>query len=176
MTISVLLEQLSRLSVQTTTLMITTPMEKIEELPRLQNHDLNDDFPKKTSWSEVSILLEKATDNCEKLLKLYRIKKKKIEESGEVTSYEKSKNFEVVERNKKRIKELESQISAIMVEISYYESQLARRDSDLVWLNVKSKEIDERNKSGNNYIPFYGIAYAIETNRMVDDYNRKLND
>ena len=110
----------------------------------------------------------------EELLEQYECVKEMLVDTGSENAAKKSQNASQIERNNKRKGELNALIEAQTIELDSYVLKEKKLNDDRAWFDRKHKEIEDRKKSGNNYIPFYGIDYAIKTNKMVDDYNRKL--
>lgn len=171
------LEQLKSLNQLTNVFTKTPDHPKAQSvIPGYSLSSLNEVPLKQATWNNVTLLLDQAITSCTALITAHERVKLKLESYGELTASKKSEETAQLEKNKKKILELQGILAAVTEEISYHESQQAKSQSTLAWLRTRSNEIDRRVNSCNHLIPFYGIAYAVETNKMIDDYNRKRND
>ncbi|MBD5458865.1 MAG: hypothetical protein HDR27_09895 [Lachnospiraceae bacterium] len=79
-----------------------------------------------------------------------------------------------------RLKEYRNQCSGIQGELdnlaretAFYDQKQAEFNQEAARLQEMAREIEKRSKSGNNFIPFYGIKYAVDTRNMYNNYRRK---
>jgi len=126
--------------------------------------------------SSLSVKIDNIISECTELITSHTKAKDVVEDYGRQTAGNKSAAAKKLEDNDTKKRNLEAEVRGLEPKIREYDVKEALRETDRARLNAYSKEIDERKKSGNNYIPFYGIKYAVDTNKMINDYNRQVND
>lgn len=68
---------------------------------------------------------------------------------------------------------IQGELDSIAKEIAFYDQKKAEFNQEAARLQEMDREIEKRSKSGYNFIPFYGIKYAVDTKNMRNDYRRK---
>lgn len=112
---------------------------------------------------------------CSELITRYEQVSVIISGEGSLKAGEKSKIENRIKENKRQCEDIQVKLERLAKEITFYSQKKEDYVRNMDRLKAKSHEIDERNKSGNNYIPFYGIKYAVDTMNMCNDYNREVS-
>ncbi|MDR1702254.1 MAG: hypothetical protein LBR56_05720, partial [Sporomusaceae bacterium] len=113
---------------------------------------------------------------CSQMITLYTKVKAIIESAGKTISGSKAGGADKIQLNQNKKREYEAEILGLEPQIKAYDQKERERNDEQASLDTLRREIEERQKSGNNWIPFYGIAYAVETSKMADRYNSRLRD
>lgn len=112
---------------------------------------------------------------CSELITRYEQVSVIISGEGSLKAGEKSKIENRIKENKRQCEDIQVKRERLAKEITFYSQKKEDYGRNMDRLKAKAHEIDERNKSGNNYIPFYGIKYAVDTMNMCNDYNREVS-
>ncbi|MGL4284072.1 MAG: hypothetical protein ACRCSI_10840, partial [Eubacterium aggregans] len=99
-----------------------------------------------------------------------------LQKHGSQVAGNKSEKAVKLEENNRKKSSLEEEMSQLVCEIENYDRKDHERLELSEQLSVRAQDIDRRMESGNQYIPFYGIKYVLDTNQMVDLYNSRVRD
>lgn len=121
-------------------------------------------------YKEIDALVEQ----CKALIERYEqisdiISKNAAKNVGEKSGVaDRIKSIEVKRSN------IQGEIGTLVSKINFFEKRNKECADEHDRLMRKSKEIEKRKKSGNKFIPFYGIKYINETKKKIRDYNRDV--
>lgn len=130
-----------------------------------------DNMTLEEKYKEIDALVKQ----CKALIERYEQISDIISENAAKKAGEKSgvaariKNIEAKRSN------TQGEIDKLVPKISFYEKRENECSKEDERLRRKREEIEKRKKSGFEFIPFYGIAYVCETNKMIREYNRDLD-
>lgn len=122
-------------------------------------------------YKEVDALVEQ----CSGLIKNYKQVYDIVSDTAAPKANEKSEIDKQIKGYRDQCSGIQGELDKLAKEAALYDQKRAEFDRAAANLHAMAREIDERNKSGYNFIPFYGIKYALDTRNMYNDYRRKAD-
>ncbi|MDR2775655.1 MAG: hypothetical protein LBC19_13125 [Tannerella sp.] len=142
-------------------------------------YDTPSDTPKPNRAGELDELLMRVDElitDCDAIIKTHQKARELFENCGADKADKKSEAAAKIRSNKNERDKFEVESKALKVFIDDYEKKDNNRNSGSQELYSLSSTIKSRQNSGEQYIPFYGIKYVSDTNRMVENYNQLLRN
>lgn len=112
---------------------------------------------------------------CNGLITNYRQVYNIVSDAASPKAGEKAEINDRLGKYREQCVKIQGELDKLAENIAFYHQKRAEYNEEVSGLNAMVREIDQRNKSGYNFIPFYGIKYAIDTRNMYNDYRRKAN-
>lgn len=119
--------------------------------------------------------IDALTDQCGRLITVYEQVSDIVSDHAGLKAGEKSRIVDQMEKNKQQCNAMREEMGGLIIKIKAFKEKEDEYSCTHAKLQDKGREINERNRSGYNYIPFYGIAYYVETKNMYNDYEREMS-
>lgn len=98
-----------------------------------------------------------------------------ISGEGSLKADEKAKIENRIKENDRKCSDIRGKLESLAKETAFFIRKIEDYDHNTDRLRAKAREIEARDKSGNNYIPFYGLKYSVDTLNMYNDYKREVS-
>ncbi|MDE7339343.1 MAG: hypothetical protein K2N80_02120 [Lachnospiraceae bacterium] len=119
--------------------------------------------------------IDAVSAQCSELITKYEQVSAVISGEGSLKAGEKAKIENRIKENDRKCGDIRGKLESLVKETAFFIRKKEDYERNTDRLKAKAREIEARKKSGNNYIPFYGIKYAVDTLNMYNDYKREVS-
>ena len=112
---------------------------------------------------------------CKALIERYQEIHVILSKNGSKKAEEKAESAARIKSIKEKRSNIQGEIDVLDSKIIFFEKRDNECSKEDERLRRKNEEIKKRLKSGQMYIPFYGLSYLNETQKMLSDYKMAVN-
>lgn len=121
-------------------------------------------------YKEIDALVKQ----CKALIERYGQISDIISDNAAKKAGEKSGVADRIKNIEAKRSDIQGEIDTLASKVMFFDKRKKACSDENDRLRKKREEIEKREKSGYEFIPFYGIKYAVDTYNMVSDYNRDV--